>query len=135
MEKNVKLIAPDTTIKEAANYMLEYDCGYLPVGENDRITGAITDRDIVIRGVAAGHTPSDAMVKDIMTEKVHYCFENDDIKTAAESMKAQQVRRLIVLNEQKRMTGIVSLGDIACHCDDTHLTGDIMKFCCMAKAA
>jgi CBS domain-containing protein len=134
MKSKVKLIQPDTTLKEAAEYMKELDCGYLPVGQNDRIIGAITDRDIIIRGIAPGHSPSDAMVKDIMTEKVHYCFEDDDVKVAAERMKTKQVRRLIVLNKEKRMTGVVSLGDIACQCNDNHLTGEIMK-CCAKKAA
>jgi len=134
METNVKLIPPNTTLKEAAEFMREYDCGYLPVGENDKLTGAVTDRDIVIRGIATGHSPSDKTVKDIMTEKVHYCFEEDDVKEAAERMKDNQVRRLIVLNAEKRMTGVVSLGDIASHCNDNNLTGDITKRCSIKAA-
>lgn len=125
MEKNVKLINPDTTLREAAEFMRECDCGYLPIGENDRLIGAITDRDIVIRGVAAGHSPDDVMVKDAMTEKVVYCFEEDDVKQAAEKMKEKQLRRLIVLNSDKRLTGIVSLGDIARASNDNSLVGEI----------
>lgn len=133
MEKNFKLIPPDTTLKEASEYMREFDCGYLPVGHNDRIIGAVTDRDIIIRGIAPGHLPSDAMVKDIMTEKVHYCYEEDEVKSASERMKTQQIRRLIVLDSNKRMTGVVSVGDIARCCCDPHLSGDIE--CCIAKKA
>jgi CBS domain-containing protein len=125
MEKNVKLIKPDTTLREAAEFMRECDCGYLPIGENDRLIGTITDRDIVIRGVAAGHSPDDVMVKDAMTEKVVYCFEEDDIKQAAEKMKEKQLRRLIVLNSDKRLTGVVSLGDIARASNDNSLVGEI----------
>jgi CBS domain-containing protein len=134
MKKKVKLIQPDTTLREAAEFMKELDCGYLPVGENDRITGVITDRDIIVRGIAAGHNPDDAMVKDVMTGKLHYCFEEDDVKVAAQRMKNEQIRRLVVLSSDKRMTGVVSLGDIAGHGNDNHLTGEIMK-CCAAKAA
>jgi CBS domain-containing protein len=133
MKKNVKIIKPDSTLKEASEYMRDMDCGYLPVGENDKLTGAITDRDIIVRGIAAGHDSNDAMVKDVMTGKVQYCFEDDDIKVAGERMKNEKVRRLVVLNKDKRMTGVISLGDIACHCNDNHMTGEIMK--CCAKAA
>ncbi len=133
MEEKVKLIQPGTTLKEAAEYMREYDCGYLPVGENDRLIGAVTDRDIVIRSIAAGHNPNDTTVKDIMTENVQYCFEDDDVTAAADRMKSEQIRRLIVLNSEKRMTGVVSLGDIARLCKDQNLTGAIET--CVAKAA
>src|SRR5437870_3273848 len=113
MSKDFKIITPDTTLREAAEYMRECDCGYLPVGKDDKLTGAVTDRDIVVRGIAPGHNPDDAMVKDIMTEKVMYCFEDDDVKEAAKKMKSEQIRRLVVLNKDKRMTGVITVGDIA----------------------
>lgn len=113
--------------------MREYDCGYLPIGENDRIIGTVTDRDIIIRGIAAGHSPDDATVRDVMTKKIYYCFEDDDLTSAAEQMKTHQVRRLIVLNNKRRLTGVISIGDIARLCKDQNLTGAIEA--CLAKAA
>jgi len=120
-----KIIKPTTTLREAAEYMRQCDCGYLPVGENDRLTGAVTDRDIIIHGIAAGHSPDEVKVKDIMTQKIVYCFEEDDVKNAAEIMKQDQIRRLVVLNEDKRMTGVITIGDIARASNDNQLTGDI----------
>jgi CBS domain-containing protein len=92
--------------------MAESDMGVLPVGENDRLVGMITDRDIAIRAVAAGKGP-DTVVRDVMTEDMKYCFEDDEIGDVAANMAALQVRRLPVLSRQKRLVGIVSLGDIA----------------------
>jgi predicted transcriptional regulator len=125
MCKDFKIIQPDTTLREAAEYMRQRDCGYLPVGKDDRLTGAVTDRDIIVRGIAPGHNPDDTMVKDIMTEKVVYCFEEEDLKEAAKRMKEQQIRRLIVLNSAKRMTGVITVGDIARASNDNMLTGEI----------
>jgi CBS domain-containing protein len=127
MCKDFKIITPDTTLREAAECMRDCDCGYLPIGRNDKLTGAITDRDIVVRGIAAGHNPDDAVVKDIMSEEVIYCFEEDDVQKAAEKMKGEQIRRLVVLNKDKRMTGVITVGDIARASNDNHLTGDIEK--------
>lgn len=132
MCKNVKLVKPETTLRQAAQLMREHKFGYLPVGENDRITGAITDRDIVVHGIAANHNPDETMVKKIMTENITYCFEDDDVKDAAVQMKTNQVRRLVVLNRHKRLTGVVSVGDVARHCNDNHLTGDIEKHVALA---
>jgi CBS domain-containing protein len=125
MSKDFRIIKPDTTLREAAEYMRECDCGYLPVGENDRLTGAVTDRDIIVRGIAAGHNPDDATVDKIMTEKVVYCYEEDDVKDAAERMKKDQIRRLVVLDKNKRMTGVITVGDIARASNDNYITGDI----------
>ena len=85
----------------------------LPVGENDRLIGMITDRDLAIRAVAEGKDPNRATVKDIMSPRVLYCYEDDDTKEAARSMGKNQVRRLPVLNRKKRLVGILSLGDLA----------------------
>lgn len=122
---DVTIIRPDTTLRDAATRMRDCDCGYLPVGENDRLTGAVTDRDIIIRGIAAGLDPDDALVKEVMTGKIEYCFENDNVEDAAQHMKKDQIRRLVVLNDEKRLTGVVSVGDIARVCGDNHLTGEI----------
>ena len=112
MSTDVRIATPDQTIKEAATIMAEIDAGILPVGDNDRLVGMITDRDIAVRGVAKGLKP-DAKVRDVMSKEVRYCFEDDDIEDVAANMAELKVRRLPVLNREKRLVGILSLGDIA----------------------
>ena len=111
MTPHVRLCAPNDTIQDAARTMKEMDVGLLPVGENDRLIGAITERDIVTRALAAGKEV-DCPVKDVMSPGIHYCFETDTVEHVAEKMAEQQVRRLPVLNERKRLVGIVSVGDL-----------------------
>jgi len=113
MTKNVKFITTSTTLKEAATLMLERDVGSLPVGENDRLVGVITDRDITIRSTAKGQNPQSITVKDVMTPKCLYCFEEDTIEEAASNMGKNKIRRLPVLSQDKRLVGIISLGDIS----------------------
>jgi CBS domain-containing protein len=91
--------------------MRDDNCGALPVGENDRLIGIVTDRDIAVRGVAEGR-PASAKVRDVMSEKVFYCFDDNDVAEAARLMSEHQVRRLPVLNRDKRMVGIVALADL-----------------------
>jgi CBS domain-containing protein len=112
MSTDVRLANPDQTIREAAAIMAEIDAGVLPVGDNDRLVGMITDRDIAVRGVAKGLKP-DARVRDVMSKEVMYCFEDEDIDDVALNMAELKVRRLPVLNREKRLVGILSLGDIA----------------------
>ena len=112
MTSEVRIASPDQTIREAAKIMADIDAGVLPVGENDRLVGIITDRDIAIRGVAEGKGP-DAEVREIMSKEVKYCFEDEDIDDVLENMGDLQVRRLPVLSREKRLVGIVSLGDLA----------------------
>ena len=112
MTAHVRLCAPNDTIQDAARTMKEMDVGLLPVGENDRLVGTITERDIVIRALAAGKG-ADSPVKDAMSTGIRYCFDTDTIDEVAEKMSAGQIRRLPVLNDQKRLVGIVSLGDIS----------------------
>jgi CBS domain-containing protein len=112
MTAHVRLCAPNDTIQDAARTMKEMDVGLLPVGENDRLVGTITERDIVIRALAAGKG-ADCPVKDAMSPGIHYCFDTDTTEKAADKMIEEQVRRLPVLNEQKRLVGIVSLGDLS----------------------
>jgi CBS domain-containing protein len=112
MTSEVRIASPDQTIREAAKIMADIDAGVLPVGENDRLVGIITDRDIAIRGVAEGKGP-DAKVREIMSKEVKYCFEDEDIDDVLENMGDLQVRRLPVLSREKRLVGIVSLGDLA----------------------
>jgi CBS domain-containing protein len=112
MTPNVTLVQPEQSIVEAAKTMAAVDIGALPVEENDRLVGMITDRDIVVRGIAKGIT-TDGKVREVMTEKISYCFDDDEIEKAAEAMAQQRVRRLAVLNRGKRLVGMISLGDIA----------------------
>ena len=93
--------------------MKSLDVGPLPVCDNDRLVGIVTDRDITVRATAEGDAPTDVRVRDIMTPEVIYCFEDDDVTKAAELMGEKQVRRLPVLDKSKRLVGIVSLGDLA----------------------
>ena len=92
--------------------MADCDCGVLPVGENDKLVGMITDRDIVVRALAQGKA-GDTRIRDVMSSEVKYCFEEDDVDDVARNMSDLQIRRLPVVDKNKRLTGIVSLGDIA----------------------
>jgi CBS domain-containing protein len=112
MSNDVRIASPDQPIRDAARLMMEIDAGVLPVGDNDRLVGMITDRDIAVRAVALGKGP-DTKVREVMTEEVKYCFEDEDIEDVAQNMAEIKVRRLPVLNRKKRLVGIVSLGDLA----------------------
>jgi CBS domain-containing protein len=112
MTQDVRVLNPGNTIREAATLMDEIDAGVLPVGENDRLVGMITDRDIVIRAVAQGK-PLDTKVRDAMSKEVLYCFDTDDVDDVARNMGKSQIRRLPVVDRGKRLVGIVSLGDLA----------------------
>mgnify|MGYP000880151808 FL=1 len=112
MTQDVKTISPQTTLREAAHFLSELDAGILPVEENDRLIGMITDRDIVVRAVANGRGP-DTPVREAMSRDVKYCFDDDDIEDVAKNMAEIQVRRLPVVNRDKRLVGIISLADIA----------------------
>jgi CBS domain-containing protein len=116
MSTQVRVANPNETIQHAARDMAGNDAGILPVGENDRLVGMLSDRDMVVRGIAEGKGP-DAMVRDVMSKKVRYCFDDQEVGQVAQNMAELQVRRLPVLNRDKRLVGIVSLGDIA-HCDE-----------------
>ena len=112
MSRDVKVIGPDMTIEEAAQKMSDGDFGMMPVAENDRMIGTISDRDIVIRAVAQGLGP-DTKVRDVMSEGIVYAYEDDSVEQAAIIMSDNQVRRLPVVNRDKRLVGIVALGDFA----------------------
>jgi len=113
MTKNVELIDPGTNLRAAAQRMRDEDIGALPVGENDRLVGMVTDRDIVARGVASDRAPSECTVRDVMSEGVYYCFEDEDAQRASDVMAEHKVRRLPVLNREKRLVGIVAMADLA----------------------
>src|SRR5437763_14291112 len=112
MSRDVQLIKPDAPIRSAAALMKKIDAGLLPVTENDKLVGMIADRDIAVRAVAEGKGP-DTKVRDAMTREVKYCFEDEDVAHVAENMAELQVRRLPVMNRDKRLVGIVALADLA----------------------
>jgi CBS domain-containing protein len=112
MTREVRLVTPDKTIREAAGLMAEMDIGALPVEENDRLVGMITDRDISVRAVAQGRGP-DTPVREVMSGEIKYCFDDQSIDEVTQNMGDLRVRRLPVVNRQKRLVGILSLGDLA----------------------
>ncbi len=112
MSRDVQVCTPGSSIRECARTMAEIDAGAIPVGENDRLIGMVTDRDIALRAVAQGKGP-DTPVREVMSSEVKYCYEDEDLDHAAKNMAELQVRRLPVVNRDKRLVGILSLGDIA----------------------
>ena len=110
--RDVKIISSDMTIKDAASQMRDGDFGMMPVGEHDRLIGAISDRDIAIRAIAEGKDTG-TKVRDVMSEGVAWAYEDDSVEEAAEIMNVRQVRRLPVVDRDKRLVGIVALGDFA----------------------
>jgi CBS domain-containing protein len=128
MTPGVECTQPSATLREAAEKMRDLDVGPLPVcGEDDRLAGMVTDRDIAIRAVAEGLDPKKTQVRDVMTPKIIFCFEDQDVSEAARLMEENQVRRLVVLNERKRLVGIVSLGDLAVEGGDEEMAGHTLE--------
>lgn len=125
MSRDVRVVNPNQTIAEAAQMMAEIDAGSLPVGEGDRLVGMLTDRDIAIRGVAKNCSP-DTKVRDVMTTDVKYCYEDEALGHVAKNMGDIQVRRLPVVNREKRLVGIISLGNIATE-GNTRLAADAVR--------
>ena len=113
MTRDVRVASPSDNLKRAAQIMEEHDFGMLPVGDEGRLVGMLSDRDITIRAVARGVSPDTGKVRDIMSAEVKYVYDDDSVEDAARSMSDLQVRRLPVLDRDKRLVGIVSLGDLA----------------------
>jgi len=126
MSKNVTWVGPELSLQDAAKKMRELDIGCLPVGKDDRLIGMITDRDIACRAVADGDDPAKTMIAEAMSKGVTYCFEDQDVSEAAHLMEQKQIHRLPVLNRQKRMVGMLSLGDIGLHAPH-ELTGEVVE--------
>ena len=114
MHKGVDWVSPDTPVTELAKLMCEHDIGAIPIGEEDRLIGMVTDRDIVCKGLAQdGFDVVSATARDVMTAGIHCCREDDDLAKAVRHMDALRIRRLPVINKSKRMVGILSLGDVS----------------------
>jgi CBS domain-containing protein len=112
MTREVSIANPNQSIRDVARMMSQIDAGAIPVGEGDRLVGMLTDRDIAVRAVAAGKGP-DTPVREVMSADVKYCFDDEDLDHVAKNMAELRVRRLPVLNREKRLVGIVSIGDVA----------------------
>ncbi len=124
MHKGVEWVSPDTPVANVAQKMREHDIGAVPVGENDRLVGMITDRDITIRAVAGDKDLSKLTARDVMTSGIIYCRDTEEVDDAARIMESKQVRRLPVIDENKRMVGMVAIGDIS---QSRDLTAEVMK--------
>ena len=114
MHKGAEWVGPDTPLIEIAKMMRKHDIGAIPIGENDRLIGMVTDRDIVCKGLARDKFDAgSATARDVMTKGIHCCREDDDLAKAVHHMEQLKVRRLPVINKSKRMIGILTLGDIS----------------------
>jgi CBS domain-containing protein len=127
MTRDPEVVTPDFTLKDAALKMRQLDIGMLPIRSDDRLVGMLTDRDITVRAIADGRDPTNTKVSDIMTPEVVYCFEDQDVSEAAKLMQEKQIRRLPILNRQKRLVGIVSLGDVAVHSGEEKIVSETIK--------
>lgn len=126
MHKGVEWVDPTTPVTRLAQLMREHDIGAIPIGENDRLIGMVTDRDIVCRGLAVGKDLKKLTARDVMTKGIVFCREDEEIDDATRTMELKQVRRLPVINGDKRMVGMLSLGDLSNSCDQ-ELTGEVLQ--------
>jgi CBS domain-containing protein len=127
MTPDAVVVDADTTLAEAARTMKLLDVGPLPVVDGKRVVGMVTDRDITVRATAEGVDPRAAIVRDVMTAEVVACLESDDVAAAARMMQITQLRRLVVVDDDGRMVGIVSLSDIARQTRDERLTAQTLE--------
>lgn len=128
MSRNPITISPDAPVIDATRLMNSHSIGFLPVLDHGRLIGTLTDRDIVIRCIACDLDPHSTPVYQVMTSQIITCCEDEDLEDAAEIMEEHQVRRLIVLDWKKRLAGVLSLGDLATHCEDESLPGEVVKY-------
>lgn len=126
MHEGVAWVGPEAPVAEIAKRMRREDVGSIPVGENDRLIGMVTDRDIAIRGLANGKGVDMLTARDVMTDGIIWCRADDNIEEAAELMEARRIRRLPVIDENRRMVGIVSLGDLS-HAADNSITAEVAR--------
>ena len=127
MTPQAEVISPDATTEDAAALMKTLDIGVLPVCDEEGLVGILTDRDLVVRVLAATRDPKAMLVGEAMTPSVVYCFEDDDVEHAAAVMAGEQIRRLPVLDKNRKLVGIVSMGDIAVNTQDHQLTGKVLE--------
>jgi predicted transcriptional regulator len=126
MHKGIESVAPETSVVTLAKMMMQHDIGAIPVGENDQLIGMVTDRDIIVRAVANGKDISKLTARDVMTKGMIYCQDSEEVGDAVRIMESKKVRRLPVLNENKRMVGMLSLGDVS-HAASHEIAAVVMK--------
>jgi CBS domain-containing protein len=126
MHAGCEWVSPDTRVTEIAKQMRKSDIGAVPVGENDKLVGMVTDRDICCKGVANGHDIDALTARDVMTVGIAWCRDTDDVEDAAEMMERRRIRRLPVIDKNKRMVGMLSLGDIS-HAASPSLTAELTQ--------
>jgi len=126
MHKGVEWVSPDTPVAAVAKKMQQYDIGAIPVGENDRLIGMITDRDIALRAVAEGKDISKLTARDVMSKGVVWCRDSENLGKAALTMESKQVRRMPVIDDNKRMVGMLSLGDLS-QAASQRITAEVAK--------
>lgn len=120
MSTDVEIVSPDTLVHEVGKKMLASDCGSVLVAKDDRLVGIITDRDLALRCIASGHLPEKTTAAEVMTKQILYCRETDTIEDVAKDMTKNKVRRLPVLDKDKRLVGIITLGDLAMNSTEEH---------------
>ena len=127
MTRGAEVVRPDATLQEAANKMKSLDIGPLPVCDGDKVIGMLTDRDITVRATAEGLDPKQTRVREVMSKELITCLEDQDVKEAAELMQSKQIRRVPILSKDKRLVGMLSLGDLAHRTQDSKLAGKTLE--------
>jgi len=127
MSRNVEVVSAGASLRDAARKMKELDVGLIPVCDGDRLKGVLTDRDITIRATADGRDPAKTMVSEVMSTDLAYGLEDQEVEEAVTVMEARQIRRLPIVNKDKRLIGIVTLADIAVHYGDRDLSGEALE--------
>lgn len=127
MSRNVEVVSAGASLRDAARKMKELDVGLIPVCDGDRLKGVLTDRDITIRATADGRDPATTMVSEVMSTDLDYGLEDQEVEEAVSVMEARQIRRLPIVNKDKRLIGIVTLADIAVHYGDRDLSGEALE--------
>jgi CBS domain-containing protein len=135
MTRGVDCVGPTDSVQSAAKRMRDLDVGSIPVCDNDRLAGMVTDRDIAIRCTAEGHDPNTCRVQDVMTPDVVYGMEDQTVEDAEQVMRGRKIRRLVVLDKNKRMVGIVSLGDLAVRTGHPEQAGEVLHDVAEAASA
>jgi CBS domain-containing protein len=130
MSKNVEIVSPDTLLHEVAQKMVQRDCGSILVAKDDRLIGMITDRDLALRCVAADHHPSETTAEEVMSKEILYCMDCDEVEDVAQNMTKNKVKRMPVLDKDKRLVGIVSLGDLSINSTDHIVCGRALAHIC-----
>jgi CBS domain-containing protein len=127
MTAGVEYVGPDDSVQEAARKMKRLDIGPLPVCQNENVVGMVTDRDITVRAVAEGRDPKATKVRDVMSGELICCYDDQEAEVAARLMQSQQIRRILVLNRDKRLVGIVSLADLAVQALNHDRAGEVLQ--------